>query len=99
MLPLLLIHGWPGSLKELYRILPMLSTPRPGESIVFEVVAPALPGYGFSQATNKPGFGPAQIAVIFNTLMQQLGYKEYYVQGGDWGALIGQHISQLYPQK
>lgn len=99
MLPLLLVHGWPGSLREFYKLIPLLTTPRSGEKIVFEVIAPHLPGYGFSQGTNRPGLGAAEIAVLFDTLMQRLGFKNYYLQGGDWGAVITTHMAALFPER
>lgn len=99
VLPLLLVHGWPGSLREFYKLIPLLTTPRSGEKIVFEVIAPHLPGYGFSQGTNRPGLGAAEIAVLFDTLMQRLGFKNYYLQGGDWGAVITTHMAALFPER
>uniref|UniRef100_A0A1B6JZ18 Epoxide hydrolase n=1 Tax=Homalodisca liturata TaxID=320908 RepID=A0A1B6JZ18_9HEMI len=93
--PLLLVHGWPGSVREFYDIIPLLTTPREGQDFVFEVVAPSLPGYGFSQATTRHGLGPAQVAVVLRTLMKQLGHKRYYVQGGDWGSIIVTLLAQM----
>lgn len=54
--------------------------------------------YGFSEAASQPGLGPAQMAVIFNNLMCRLGFRKYYVQGGDWGAIIANDLAILYPQ-
>jgi len=91
-LPLLLSHGWPGSVWEFHKILPMLTDPAhfggdPADS--FTVVAPSLPGYGFSFAPGQPRFGIADIAPAFATLMTEvLGYRRYGAQGGDWGAFI-----------
>uniref|UniRef100_A0A1B6DID8 Epoxide hydrolase n=2 Tax=Clastoptera arizonana TaxID=38151 RepID=A0A1B6DID8_9HEMI len=99
VLPLLLVHGWPGSVVEFYEFIPLLTTQRPGENFVFEVIAPAIPGYGFSQATNKPGLNAAQVAVVFGKLMEQLKFKTYFAQGGDWGSLITTIMSQLYPDR
>lgn len=59
--PLLLLHGWPGSIVEFQKIIPMLTTPSPDKDYVFEVIAPSLPGYGFSQAAVRPGLGPSQV--------------------------------------
>ena len=97
VLPLLLLHGWPGSVREFYDIIPHLVTPKPTRDFVFEVIAPSLPGYGFSQAASKPGLGPAQMAVVLKNLMSRLGYEKFYVQGGDWGALIGDRMASLFP--
>jgi juvenile hormone epoxide hydrolase len=88
VLPLLLLHGWPGSVREFYEIIPLLTTPQPGRSFVFEVIAPSLPGYGFSEAAVRPGLGAVQMAVVFKNFMNRLGFEEYYIQGGDWGLLF-----------
>lgn len=99
VVPLLLLHGWPGSVKEFYDIIPLLTTPRDDADFVFDVVAPSLPGYGFSQGASKPGLGPAQVAVLMNNLMKRIGFDKYYIQGGDWGAIISKEMGQLYPQR
>ncbi|XP_030760517.1 juvenile hormone epoxide hydrolase 1-like [Sitophilus oryzae] len=96
VLPLLLLHGWPGSTREFYEILPILTTPQKGRNFVFEVVAPSLPGYGFSDGASKQGLGPFGIAKIFDNLMQKLKYKKYYIQGGDWGSIISTDIAILF---
>ncbi|XP_045464544.1 juvenile hormone epoxide hydrolase 1-like isoform X1 [Harmonia axyridis] len=96
--PLLLIHGWPGSVREFYEIIPHLTTPQKGRKVVFEVIAPSIPGYGFSEAAVRPGLGAVQVAVIFKNLMNRLKLNHYYVQGGDWGSIIANHIATLYPQ-
>lgn len=56
-------------------------------------------GYGFSDATHKQGLGSVQMAVIFKNLMEKLGFKKYYVQGGDWGSIITSHMGVLFPEK
>lgn len=56
-------------------------------------------GYGFSEGAVRPGLGAAQMAVLFGNFMKRLGYEKYYIQGGDWGAIIVQHMSQLYPER
>ena len=99
ILPLLLLHGWPGSFVEYLKIIPMLTAERPGFDFVFEVIVPSLPGYGFSDPARKPGMGPAEIGHIFDRLMQRLGYEQYYVEGGDWGSLIGTAMATIYPQR
>ncbi|XP_020286281.1 juvenile hormone epoxide hydrolase 1-like [Pseudomyrmex gracilis] len=96
VLPLLLVHGWPGSVVEFQKIIPILTTPRPNKDFVFEVIAPSLPGYAFSQAAVRPGLAPAQIAVIFKNLMQRLGFNKFYAQGGDWGSLIVSNLGALF---
>jgi pimeloyl-ACP methyl ester carboxylesterase len=91
-MPLLLSHGWPGSVWEFWKILPMLTDPArfggdPADS--FTVVAPSLPGYGFSFAPGQPRFGVPEMADVFATLMTDvLGYERYGAQGGDWGGFI-----------
>ena len=91
-LPLLLSHGWPGSVWEFYKIIPMLTDPaRFGGDArdAFTVVAPSLPGYGFSFAPGQPRFGVSEIADAFASLMTDvLGYRRFGAQGGDWGAFI-----------
>ncbi|CAH1160265.1 unnamed protein product [Phaedon cochleariae] len=98
VLPLLLIHGWPGSVREFYDILPILTTPQKGRDFVFEVIAPHIPGYGFSKAAVRPGLGAAQISLVFKNMMQAIGFQRFYAQGGDFGSIILQHMSVLYPE-
>lgn len=95
--PLLLLHGWPGSVVEFYKIIPILTSQE--SDIVFEVIAPSLPGYGFSDASVKPGMGPAQMGQLFVKLMQRLGHEKFYVQGGDWGAVIIEAIAKIFPDR
>ncbi|KAL6429368.1 hypothetical protein ACFW04_008209 [Cataglyphis niger] len=97
VLPLLIIHGWPGSVVEFQKIIPLLTTPRPDRDFVFEVIAPSLPGYGFSQPAVRPGLGPPQISVIFKNLMLRLGFNKFYAQGGDWGSIITSNLGSLFP--
>ncbi|XP_058058591.1 juvenile hormone epoxide hydrolase 1-like [Anopheles bellator] len=89
VLPLLLLHGWPGSVREFYELIPRLTKPLADErNFVFEVIAPSLPGYGWSQGSAKKGLGAKNIAVIMKNLMARVGHKRFYVHGGDWGALV-----------
>jgi pimeloyl-ACP methyl ester carboxylesterase len=90
--PLLLVHGWPGSIIEFVDAIPLLTTPGPGAC---HVVAPSLPGYGFSEPTRTPGWDPKRIARAFATLMQRLGYAHYGAQGGDWGAQVTTRLAAL----
>ena len=89
--PLLLMHGWPGSIVEFLEIIKPLAHPEEfggRAEDAFTVIAPSLPGFGFSDPPNKP-MGPRKIAKILNKLMiENLGYKNYVAQGGDWGATI-----------
>ncbi|KAL1517022.1 hypothetical protein ABEB36_000842 [Hypothenemus hampei] len=99
IVPILLLHGWPGSVREFYEIIPILTTPEKGRDFVFEVIVPSLPGYGFSDGAVRPGMNPAQMAQIFNALMTRLGFNRYYAQGGDWGSGISQNLAVLYPDR
>lgn len=97
-LPLLLTHGWPGSVTEFLEVLGPLSDPRahggdPADA--FHVVAPSLPGYGFSGPTSQPGWHPRRIAGAFAQVMAALGYSRYGVQGGDWGSVVSQNVADL----
>jgi pimeloyl-ACP methyl ester carboxylesterase len=100
-LPLLVVHGWPGSIIELLDIIPRLVDPEAhdGEAAdAFHVVAPSLPGYGFSGVTNEPGWDSWRIARAFVELMRRLGYTRYAAQGGDWGAQVATRIALLDPE-
>ncbi|KAF8627375.1 hypothetical protein AX17_006190 [Amanita inopinata Kibby_2008] len=94
-IPLLFVHGWPGSFIEARKILPLL-TQASREHPSFHVIAVSLPGYGFSTAPTKKGFGLTQYAELCNKLMIALGYNEYVTQGGDWGFAITRRIAKLY---
>ena len=90
-LPLVLTHGWPGSFVEFEKIIPLLSDPAAhgGDAAdAFDLVIPALPGYGFSGKPTRAGSGPAQIGALWAKLMAGLGYGRYGAQGGDWGAAV-----------
>ena len=99
--PLLINHGWPGSIVEFLDIIEKLSHPeRFGgkEEDAFDVIAPSLPGYGFSGRPARP-MGPRKMADIFNKLMtKNLGYKNYIAQGGDWGATISNWLGYDHPK-
>ncbi|XP_072932654.1 juvenile hormone epoxide hydrolase-like [Epargyreus clarus] len=99
VLPILLLHGWPSSSKEFDSIIPALTTPRSDYDFVFEVVAADLPGFGYSEGTNKPGLNPVQIGIIMRNLMKRLGFDKFYIQAGDWGAQAGSHMSTLFPEE
>ncbi|MET1041679.1 MAG: epoxide hydrolase family protein [Acidimicrobiales bacterium] len=89
-LPILVLHGWPGSIVEFQDVIPRLAED-------FHVVAPSLPGYGFSEPTRTPGWDPTRMAQAFIDLMARLGYDRYGVQGGDWGSQVGTRIAVLDP--
>ncbi|GBP32303.1 Juvenile hormone epoxide hydrolase [Eumeta japonica] len=99
VIPLLLLHGWPGSVREFYEIIPMLTEKRPDRNFVFEVVVPSLPGYGFSDGAVRPGLATPHIGVIMRNLMHRLGHKKFYVQGGDWGSITVSNMATLFPQE
>ena len=82
-IPLLFLHGWPGSFIEIRKMLRTLV------DAGFHVVAPSLPGYGFSSYTTKPGFKFFHHADVMQKLMVRLGYDKFAVQGGDWGQVVG----------
>ena len=89
--PLLMTHGWPGSVVEFHKVIGPLVDPvayggRAEEA--FHVVCPSLPGYGFSAKPTQTGWGVERIAAAWDTLMQRLGYSRYFAQGGDWGSAV-----------
>ncbi|KAJ7093431.1 Alpha/Beta hydrolase protein [Mycena belliarum] len=98
VIPLLFVHGWPGSFIEARKITPLLTAVQPDRPS-FHVMAMSLPGYGFSEGPHKKGFGVAQYAEIGNKLMLALGYSKYVTQGGDWGSVITRKIATLYGGK
>lgn len=95
VVPLMMVHGWPGSFYEFYGIIPMLT--KTDSNVVFEVICPSIPGYGYSEAPHKKGFNTMEAARIFLKLMERLGFSEFYVQGGDWGAFITSNMAQMKP--
>ena len=100
--PLLLSHGWPGSIIEFLHIIDKLAHPEKYGGKVedaFDVVVPSLPGFGFSGRPSRP-IGPRKIASIFNSLMTEiLGYKKYIAQGGDFGGTITTWLAYDFPKK
>src|SRR6516165_5430859 len=113
-LPLILTHGWPGSVVEFTKVIGPLTDPRahggdPADA--FHLVIPSIPGYGFSGPTHEPGWNVQRIALAWDELMTRLGYERYGAQVGDWGAsisrelgisaaghVIGVHLNMLFPQ-
>jgi len=99
-LPLLISHGWPGSIVEFLDVIGPLTDPRahggdPADA--FHVVAPSLPGYAFSGPTHAPGWNPRRIAEAYVELMAALGYDRYGTQGGDWGSIVAANVADLDP--
>jgi microsomal epoxide hydrolase len=101
--PLLLSHGWPGSIVEFQRIIPLLTDPGrfggdPADA--FTVVAPSLPGYAFSFRPSQPRLGVPEIADLFAALMTDvLGYRRFAAQGGDWGAFITSYLGAAHADR
>ena len=99
--PLLINHGWPGSIVEFLHIIDQLAHPEKfngKEEDAFDVIVPSLPGFGFSGRPSRP-IGPRKMASIFNTLMTDvLGYKKYIAQGGDFGGTIATWLAYDYPK-
>jgi pimeloyl-ACP methyl ester carboxylesterase len=90
-LPLIITHGWPGSVVEMLSAIPLLSDPTAhgGDAgDAFHLVVPSIPGYGFSDRPSSPGWDPDHIARAWVELMKRLGYNRFVAQGGDWGAII-----------
>ena len=92
-IPLLLLHGWPSTVADFLPLLPQLTDPERGPA--FDVVAPSLPGFGFSGPTTEPGWDMKRIARMIAELMRSLGYSNYLVQGGDFGSLLGPEIGRI----
>jgi len=99
--PLLLIHGWPGSVYEFMEIIPMLTNPAAyggDTSDSFTVIAPSLPGYGFSGHAKTRAMNIQAIAdILFKLMTETLGFPRFAVQGGDWGSAITARIGEVYP--
>jgi pimeloyl-ACP methyl ester carboxylesterase len=96
-LPLIITHGWPGSIIEQLKIIDPLTDPTAhgaSASDAFHVVVPSLPGYGFSGKPTSPGWGPPEIARAWVALMKRLGYTRFVAQGGDWGAAVTQAMGE-----
>lgn len=96
-LPLLITHGWPGSVAEFHKVIGPLTDPAahggdPADA--FHVVCPSLPGYGFSDKPDRRGWGVDRIAAAWAELMSTLGYGRYGAQGGDWGARVTDYLAR-----
>ena len=99
-LPIILTHGWPGSIIEQLKVIEPLTNPTAhggSEADAFHVVIPSLPGYGFSAKPTAPGWTPVRIAKAWATLMQRLGYTKYVAQGGDWGNAVSEQMALQEP--
>src|SRR5215211_8754325 len=99
-LPMIVTHGWPGSVIEQMKIIGPLTDPTAhggSASDAFHLVIPSLPGYGFSGKPTAPGWNPVSIARAWGTLMQRLGYTRYVAQGGDWGNAVSEIMALQQP--
>ncbi|KAF2019570.1 putative hydrolases or acyltransferase [Aaosphaeria arxii CBS 175.79] len=98
-IPLLFSHGWPGSFVEAMRVVGDLSDPKQPNAQAFHVVAPSIPGFGFSPAPTKSGVGPNIVARAYQILMTEvLGYRTFVTQGGDFGSFITRSVAIQFPQ-
>jgi pimeloyl-ACP methyl ester carboxylesterase len=99
-LPMIVTHGWPGSIIEQLKIIDPLTNPTAyggSASDAFDLVIPSLPGHGFSGKPTAPGWTPVSIARAWATLMQRLGYTRYVAQGGDWGNAVSEVMALHQP--
>ena len=96
-LPIVMTHGWPGSILEFTKVIGPLADPADAAD-AFHVVCPSLPGYGFSDAPSEPGWGIERIASAWSRLMARLGYDRYGAQGSDWGTSISTMIGRQDPE-
>jgi len=100
-LPLIITHGWPGSVFELLKVVGPLTDPTAygGKAEdAFDLVIPSMPGYGFSEKPKGTGWGPEKIGTAWDVLMKRLGYKHYVSQGGDWGSVIADAMGRQAPE-
>lgn len=100
-IPLVVTHGWPGSVVEFAKIIGPLTDPEAhgGDGAdAFHVICPSLPGYGYSQPNNAKGWQPARTGQAWAELMHRLGYERYAVQGGDWGSFVSQYVARADPE-
>jgi pimeloyl-ACP methyl ester carboxylesterase len=99
-LPIIITHGWPGSVFELLKIIAPLTDPEAyggKASDAFDVVIPSMPGYGFSEKPKTTGWGPDRIGKAWDVLMKRLGYNHYVAQGGDWGSVVADAMGRQKP--
>ncbi|HYG48645.1 MAG TPA: epoxide hydrolase [Allosphingosinicella sp.] len=101
-LPIIITHGWPGSIVEMLKIVDPLTNPTAhggSAADAFDVVIPSMPGYGFSEQPAELGWEPVRIARAWTMLMKRLGYSRYVTQGGDWGDPISEQMALLAPSE
>ncbi len=100
-MPLIMTHGWPGSMFELLKVIEPLTDPTAhGGSAqdAFHLVLPSIPGFGFSEKPEGTGWNPDRIAQAWDVLMKRIGYSQYASQGGDWGAIISDSMGRQAPK-
>jgi pimeloyl-ACP methyl ester carboxylesterase len=100
-LPIIITHGWPGSVIELLKVIDPLTNPTAHGGIAadaFDVVIPSMPGYGYSAKPRETGWGPDRMARAWAELMRRLGYTRYVAQGGDWGAIVTDVMAHQAPE-
>ena len=100
-LPIIITHGWPGSIFEMLKLVGPLTDPEAyggKASDAFDVVIPSMPGYGFSEKPKATGWGPDRIASAWDVLMKRLGYQHYVAQGGDWGSVVADAMARQKPK-
>ena len=100
-LPVIITHGWPGSVVEQLKLIEPLTNPAAHggtDADAFDVVIPSMPGYGYSGKPTAAGWGPERIARAWHVLMERLGYTQYVAQGGDWGAIVTEIMGAQAPK-
>lgn len=100
---MLLVHGWPGSVFDFYKLIPYLTDPglhgEDTQRTAFEVIIPSIPGFGWSEAPHKAGFDQIATARIFKKLMvDRLSFYKFAAHGGDWGSLVVSNIAREFPE-
>src|SRR5262249_37530255 len=100
-MPLIITHGWPGSIVEFHKVIEPLCDPvahggDPADA--FHVICPSLPGFGFSGKPKTAGWGTERIAAAWKVLLARLGYSRYFAQGGDWGSAVTTALGALDPE-
>jgi pimeloyl-ACP methyl ester carboxylesterase len=99
-MPLIMTHGWPGSILELIKVVGPLTDPTAHggrAEDAFDLVLPSMPGYGFSARPTSDGWNPDRIARAWDVLMKRLGYTRYVSQGGDWGSVVADVMARQAP--
>ena len=96
--PLILTHGWPGSVVEFLKVIAPLTEPQDPNTPAYHLVIPSLPGFGFSAKPTTTGWGIEKIGATWSKLMDRLGYTKYFAQGGDWGSIVTSAIARVDPE-